>query len=144
MTSFGTPRATRGDPYICIPRHGRSAYHNFFKPGRYVGFRVVCLPREVAPPRMPLRGAPWISDPRGCRSAHRIHSRPVYALDDVGFRVVCLPREAKPAPIVSRGGAWCNSFLWKMRSGSRDCCRPHRADDLDGFRVICLPREVTP
>jgi formylglycine-generating enzyme required for sulfatase activity len=39
-----------------------------------------------------LRGGSWGSFPRLCRSAYRLHSRPVYAYNDVGFRVVCLPQ----------------------------------------------------
>jgi len=109
-----------------------------------VGFRVVCLPREVAPPRILLRGGSWLSNPRGCPAAHRGCSHPADTYHGFGFRVVCLPWEAKPAPVVSRGGAWCNCFPWKMRSKARHYCRPHRADDIDGFRVVCLPREVTP
>jgi hypothetical protein len=39
----------------------------------------------------PLRGGSWSSIPRNCRSARRIHYRPVSAFNNVGFRVVCLP-----------------------------------------------------
>jgi len=39
-----------------------------------------------------LRGGSWNLYPGYCRSASRIHARPVYAYHDVGFRVVCLPQ----------------------------------------------------
>jgi formylglycine-generating enzyme required for sulfatase activity len=63
-----------------------------------VGFRVVCLPPEVAPPWMPLplRGGSWGNLPGGRRSASRSRYRPGFAYSGVGFRVVCLPREEAP------------------------------------------------
>jgi|LakMenE27Jul10ns_1017307.scaffolds.fasta_scaffold00021_9 formylglycine-generating enzyme required for sulfatase activity len=45
-----------------------------------------------------LRGGSWISDPRNCRSAYRIHLRPVDADSSVGFRVVCLPQDPSLNP----------------------------------------------
>ena len=39
-----------------------------------------------------LRGGSWIDNPRGCRSAYRLHPRPVDAFGSIGFRVVCLPQ----------------------------------------------------
>jgi hypothetical protein len=101
MTSPDTPRTTRGGPYVVLPGHGRSACRNlrlaFVSP--VIGFRVVCLPREVAPPRMPLmllRGGSWFFRPRYCGSTLRAPSRSSLARHDFGFRVVCLPREVTP------------------------------------------------
>jgi formylglycine-generating enzyme required for sulfatase activity len=51
----------------------------------------VCLPGEVTPPRMLLRGGSWDSDPRYCRSARRSHLQPDIAIGNIGLRVVCLP-----------------------------------------------------
>jgi len=99
MTSPDAPRTTRGGPYVIIPRHGRSAYRNFFGPGRaikYIGFRVVHLPQEVVPPRMSLRGGFTDFTVWSCRSADRLRLQPDYANCDIGFRVVCLPREVTP------------------------------------------------
>jgi formylglycine-generating enzyme required for sulfatase activity len=39
-----------------------------------------------------LRGGSWNFFPRGCRSAFRVHGRPVGAGNGVGFRLVCLPQ----------------------------------------------------
>ncbi|MFN9427652.1 MAG: SUMF1/EgtB/PvdO family nonheme iron enzyme [Cyanobacteriota bacterium] len=39
-----------------------------------------------------LRGGSWGNDPGVCRSANRLHHRPVYAGLSIGFRVVCLPQ----------------------------------------------------
>jgi len=65
------------------------------------GFRVVCLPREVAPLQIVLRGGTWSSGswdftPRSCRSAYRNFSGPGNANFLIGFRVVCLPWGVAP------------------------------------------------
>ena len=51
------------------------------------GFRVVCLPQEVAPV---VRGGCWDGGLLGCRSAIRDDAGPGYDDDLMGFRVVCL------------------------------------------------------
>jgi len=97
MTTRDTLRLfrVRGGSWDGYPRYCRSAYSNHARPGDAnddVGFRVVCLPGEVAPPRMLLRGGSWdIGNYRFCRSAFRYHFQPDVANDFIGFRVVCLP-----------------------------------------------------
>ena len=86
--------------YRTLLANGRSAYRSVL-PSRelldsYTGFRVVCLPQEVAPPQMVLRGGSWLSFPGDCRSAPRGLGRPDFADGLIGFRVVCLPREVAP------------------------------------------------
>jgi hypothetical protein len=63
-----------------------------------VGFRVVRLPREVAPCRAVLRGGGWDEAPSYCRSAFREDDPPVgsYRGYGLGFRVVRLSREVAP------------------------------------------------
>jgi formylglycine-generating enzyme required for sulfatase activity len=45
-----------------------------------------------------LRGGSWHDYPWDCRSAARLHARPVSASDIVGFRVVCLPQDPSLNP----------------------------------------------
>jgi len=87
-------RPLRGGSWVNDPRLCRSAYRGHALPGNASlnsGFRVVCLPGEVTPPRMLLRGGSWDSDPRYCRSARRSHLQPDIAIGNIGLRVVCLP-----------------------------------------------------
>ena len=61
------------------------------------GFRVVCLPQEVAPPRMVLRGGSYLEYPAcACRSAYRDCSKSVATSWTFGFRVIHLSREVAP------------------------------------------------
>jgi formylglycine-generating enzyme required for sulfatase activity len=89
----------RGGSWNSYPRFCRSAHRLRLQPDYAldgIGFRVVCLPHEVALPRtrMLLRGGSWFSNPRDCRSAYRDHYGPDDAFLNVGFRVVCLPPSA--------------------------------------------------
>jgi formylglycine-generating enzyme required for sulfatase activity len=94
----------RGGSWFNFPRNCRSARRCLNHPGWYgdaddvIGFRVVCLPQEVKPTQVAIRGGshaqlnyPWCRS-TWCRSACRgvCHS-PGYADDDIGFRVICLP-----------------------------------------------------
>jgi len=45
-----------------------------------------------------LRGGSWYINPGYCRSAYRLHLRPVDADINVGFRVVCLPQGPSLSP----------------------------------------------
>ena len=108
-----------------------------------VGFRVVCLPPGVAPPRMALRGGSWDFTSGHCCSACRFRRWPVNASGYFGFRVVCLPLEVAPPQMVLRGG--CSSYTpWFFRSAYRGLYCPVHANSLAGFRVVCLPREAKP
>jgi len=89
----------RGGSWDSNPGDCRSAFRDLNQPvyaNGNVGFRVVCLPGEVAPPRMLLRGGSWVNDPRLCRSAWGGHALPGNASLNSGFRVVCLPGEVTP------------------------------------------------
>jgi|GEM_PF-2394504 len=108
MTTLNTPRLLRGGSWGDFPADCRSAARD--RLGQAVctfdaiGFRVVCLPREVAPPRiMPLRGGSWAGrvgsyNPglRYWHSAYRAMGGPDEDGSNIGFRVVCLPREVAP------------------------------------------------
>jgi len=132
--------------YRTLLSNGRSAYRSVLPspgiPDEFTGFRVVCLPREVAPPRVLLRGGSWDNSAHYCCSAYRGHFAPGDALIGiVGFRVVCLPPPEKDGRrIAVRGGAWnWSSSLWSGLTRS-----PGIPDEFTGFRVVCLPREVAP
>ncbi len=88
-------RLLRGGSWLIYPRYCRSAPRNHDQPDNAnvnLGFRVVCLPGEVALRRAILRGGAWLNEnPRNCRSALRLRRQPVYANGNIGFRVVCLP-----------------------------------------------------
>jgi len=101
MTTRDTPRLLRGGSWGFIPGGCRSACRDHGRPDDafdIVGFRVICLPREVAPPRiMPLRGGSWAGrvglynpELRYWRSAYRAMGGPDEDGSNVGFRVVCL------------------------------------------------------
>jgi formylglycine-generating enzyme required for sulfatase activity len=99
MTAFDSPRLLRGGSWIFYPGSYDSAFRYPFRcvgAFSFIGFRVVCLPREVAPCRMALRGASWDFISVHCRSAYRFRHWPVNASSYFGFRVVCLPREITP------------------------------------------------
>jgi formylglycine-generating enzyme required for sulfatase activity len=86
----------RGGPWDFYSRHCRSAHRSSLRrtrPFDNIGFRVVCLPREVSTARhyLSMRGGSWFNYPWDCRSVCRGISRPDYAEDDIGFRVICLP-----------------------------------------------------
>jgi formylglycine-generating enzyme required for sulfatase activity len=121
-----------------------------------VGFRVVCLPPEIAPPRMVLRGGCSHYGSWFFRSTYRGFYWPDNANRRAGFRVVCLPpgvpppRMVPPLRVVARGGDWSDFRRWpdiglcNRRSAWRDHTRPGFAGPSLGFRVICLPRGMTP
>ena len=108
--------------------------------------------RGIPPPAHPpmtilhriLRGGYWFFGPGDCRSARRIHRRPVLAHFSVGFRVVCLPARspASAHPLmdllhrVLRGGSWVNLPRY-CRSALRYHNRPDVASYGVGFRVVC-------
>jgi formylglycine-generating enzyme required for sulfatase activity len=101
MTTRDTSRGfrVRGGSWFDGPRNCRSASRDFFRPDNAdddFGFRVVCLPGEVAPPRKLLRGGSWLTFPGCCRSAYRFLNWPDVASYSLGFRVVCLPGEVTP------------------------------------------------
>jgi formylglycine-generating enzyme required for sulfatase activity len=89
------------EPPLGLPLGCRAASRLSINPAdvsTIVGFRVVCLPPEVKPTQVAIRGGshaqlnyPWCRS-TWCRSACRCvcHS-PDYTYDDIGFRVICLP-----------------------------------------------------
>jgi formylglycine-generating enzyme required for sulfatase activity len=96
MTILNTPRLLRGGSWLNYPRYRRSAHRSRGLPDDanfYLGFRVVCLPREASTARhySSMRGGSWFNYPWDCRLVCRGISRPDYAEDDIGFRVICLP-----------------------------------------------------
>jgi len=128
---------------ICRPTY-RSSRGDAKQSSRQLGFRVVCLPREVSPPRIAVRGGTWLDDSAwGCRSVYRDWWEPTVTASTVGFRVVCLPREVTPPRMLVRGGSFHN-FPHYCRAVSRLCYFPTYAYAFIGFRVVCLPKGVTP
>ena len=151
----------RGGSRVSHPGNCCSAFRSHARPGfaSYdLGFRVVCLPREVSTARcdLSLRGGSWNSNHFGpadlhCRSFSRGCDFSECTDSETGFRVVCLPPEVKPTQVAIRGGSharlnypWCRSTVG-CRSACRGVCHsPDYAYDDIGFRVICLPRGMTP
>jgi formylglycine-generating enzyme required for sulfatase activity len=83
---------------ICRPTY-RSSRGDTKQSSRQLGFRVVCLPREVSTARhyLSMRGGSWFNYPWDCRSVCRgVCHLPGYSDDDIGFRVICLPPEVTP------------------------------------------------
>ena len=97
-----TAPAVRSGAWFLEPHDCRAANRHCGNPANpvtFIGVRVVCLPLEVKPTQVAIRGGfharlsyPWCGSAAGCRSACRgvCHS-PDYAYDDIGFRVICLP-----------------------------------------------------
>ena len=84
-----------------------------------------------------LRGGSWISDPKSCRSASRLHDGPDDTYIGHGFRVVCNePEPSIPTLKLLRGGSW-NDFPWECRADSRSYDEPGDTFDNGGFRVVC-------
>jgi formylglycine-generating enzyme required for sulfatase activity len=97
-----THQVRRGGTWVfrTLLSNGRSTYRSIWPsrelPDDYTGFRVVCLPLEVAPPRIVLRGGCSQYHSWFFRSTYRGFYWPVHANERAGFRVVCLPREVAP------------------------------------------------